>query len=225
MFKSAMRVSSFILLVAFVSHLSAPAMADITGRASVIDGDTIEIRGQRIRLFGIDAPESGQMCLAGHKMFRCGQRAGLALSDKIGRAMVSCSPKDRDRYGRVVAVCHSRGEDLNGWMVSQGWALAYRRYSRDYIKQEKRASASKRGVWVGKFIAPWDWRRGKRLTAAKEKKHGCCLIKGNISRGGRIYHVPGGQYYGRTKITPSRGERWFCSEAEARAAGWRRSKR
>ena len=94
-----------------------------------------------------------------------------------------------------------------------------------YIQQEKQASASRLGVWQGKFIAPWDWRRGKRLTAAKREKGGRCLIKGNISRGGRIYHMPGGQYYSRTKITRSKGERWFCSEAAARAAGWRRSKR
>ena len=108
--------------------------------------------------------------------------------------------------------------------ASTGWAQAYRRYSPDYIRQEDTASRSKVGIWQGEFIAPWDWRRGKRLRA-KTNQPGTCLIKGNISRNGRIYHVPGGRYYSRAKINQSQGERWFCSEAEARAAGWRRSKR
>jgi len=87
------------------------------------------------------------------------------------------------------------------------------------------AERDRLGIWRGDFIAPWDWRRGKRLTAVKEKVQAACLIKGNISRSGRIYHMPGGQYYKRAGITASKGERWFCREAEARAAGWRRSKR
>ena len=85
--------------------------------------------------------------------------------------------------------------------------------------------AARRGIWAGEFVKPWEWRRGKRL-AANDNAVGQCRIKGNISRSGeRIYHVPGGQYYDRTKINPSKGEQWFCSEAEAIAAGWRRLKR
>jgi endonuclease YncB( thermonuclease family) len=210
-----------IFIVASVARAADP----IVGQASVIDGDTLEIHGIRIRLHGMDAPERGQSCFVRGKTFRCGQRASLALSDRIGGAMVSCEPKDRDRYGRVVAVCRSGREDLNAWMVSQGWALAYRRYSKDYIRHEKKASSLKLGVWQGDFIAPWDWRRGRRLKQSKDIKSAGCTIKGNISRSGRIYHMPGGAYYGRTKIVPSKGEKWFCSEAEARAAGWRRSKR
>ena len=137
----------------------------IVGRASVIDGDTIEILGTRIRLYGIDAPERDQLCVVEGNEFRCGQRASFALADKISTSTVMCKPKDHDRYGRVVAVCRSGGEDLNEWMVAQGWALAYRRYSRDYIQQEKQAAASKVGMWKGKFVAPWDWRRGVRTVA------------------------------------------------------------
>ena len=195
----------------------------LAGRASVIDGDTIEIHGQRIRLFGIDAPESGQSCKVRKKRSRCGRASAIALANKIGNRTVQCEQKDIDRYKRIIAVCRASGEDLNGWMVSQGYALAYRRYSADYIRQEESASRSKVGIWQGEFIAPWGWRRGKRLTQTQQP--GACLIKGNISRGGRIYHVPGGQFYGRTKINLSKGERWFCSEAEAQAAGWRRSRR
>jgi endonuclease YncB( thermonuclease family) len=213
---------------------SAVAADAIKGQATVIDGDTIEIHGQRFRLHGIDAPESKQTCFAGGKSYRCGQQAALALSDKINRKLVSCDERDRDRYKRIVAVCSSGSVDLNGWLVFQGWAVAYRRYSKDYVGEEETAKAQGVGIWSGEFVLPWDWRRGKRLSASsaektkgkthEEKEQAECLIKGNVSRSGeRIYHVPGGQNYSRTKITVSKGERMFCSEGEARAAGWQRS--
>ncbi len=123
-------------------------------------------------------------------------------------------------------------------MVSQGWALAYRRYSLDYVDQEADAQAVRRGIWAGEFVPPWEWRRGKRLeTTAPEACTACdlrhkrlfersekCAIKGNINaKGERIYHTPGQQAYNVTRINPARGESWFCSEAEAMAAGWRKA--
>lgn len=210
------------------AQAATPSTDSIIGQASVIDGDTLEIHGTRIRLHGVDAPESNQLCMIQSSKSRCGQRASLALSDKIGGGVVSCTPRDMDRYGRVVAVCHAHGEDLNGWMVASGWAMAYRDYSADYVQQEQRATAAKVGIWQGEFVPPWDWRRGTRLAAeqVEARPSGACDIKGNISSSGeRIYHVPGGEYYPPTKISPSKGERWFCSESEAQAAGWRRSRR
>lgn len=213
-------------LTLFAVTPSTTSADSLVGRASVVDGDTLEIHGTRIRLYGIDAPESGQSCLVKGKQSRCGQHAALALADKIGSRTVTCDPKDRDRYQRVVAVCRAGEEDLNAWMVSEGWAMAYRRYSTDYIREEDTASADKRGIWRGDFVAPWDWRRGKRLAATEAQQPKTCRIKGNISRDGeRIYHVPSGQYYERTRIDTSKSERWFCSEADAQAAGWRRSRR
>ncbi len=89
---------------------------------------------------------------------------------------------------------------------------------------EDDAREAVRGLWRGVFVAPWDWRRGKRLQTAEMPDSGC-LIKGNVSKSGeRIYHVPGGQWYDRTKITPSKGEQYFCTEESARAAGWRRAR-
>lgn len=142
---------------------SPAARAPIVGVASVIDGDTIEIHSVRIRLHGIDAPESRQVCTrpTGER-WRCGQQASLALSDQIGRSTVSCDPRDTDRYGRTVAVCKSRGVDLNGWLVTQGWAVAYRRYSRDYVRAEDQARESRRGIWSGHFDMPWAWRATQR---------------------------------------------------------------
>ncbi len=139
-----------------------PAGPVISGTASVIDGDTIEIHGQRIRLFGIDTPESRQLCERDGKHYRCGQVAALALSDRIGRRPVDCEERDVDRYGRVVAVCSQSGDDLNAWLVRQGYAVAYRRYSLDYVPQEEAAKSERRGMWSGRFVMPWRWRRGER---------------------------------------------------------------
>ena len=212
--------------VALTVCLAVPVHAQISGSASVTDGDTLRIGAQKIRLHGIDAPESKQTCRAGGTTWRCGGAATRALRERIARRPVACDERDRDRYGRIVAVCRVAGEDVNAWMVSQGWAVAYRKYSRDYVSQESAAKSGRRGVWRGEFVMPSRWRRGERLQTAARSGSGVCQIKGNISRSGkRIYHVPGGQWYERTRIDTSKGERWFCSDAEARAAGWRRAKR
>lgn len=212
--------------------LISPALAaePIVGRPSVIDGDTLDIRGTRIRLFGIDAPESGQLCQdAAGKSYRCGQTAALALADRIGEANVSCEARDTDRYGRTVAVCRKGPEDLNAWLVQQGFATAYRRYSAVYVNLEDEARSRKRGLWAGVFDPPSDWRRAKRAGGAETRPQqpisplaGGCQIKGNISgNGDRIYHLPGSRDYERTAITEATGERMFCTEDQAKAAGWR----
>lgn len=222
----AFRPILFLIAIALLTQISSVAVANITGPAKVVDGDTIKVRGTKIRLHGIDAPESAQTCLANGKSYRCGTAATLALTRRIGGKSVSCEERDRDRYGRIVAVCHVSSEDLNGWLVSEGLALAYRRYSTDYVSQEQAAREAKRGLWRGAFVKPWQWRKGKRMAGerAAEAAPGTCRIKGNISRNGkRIYHLPSGRYYAATKIDESKGERWFCSEAEAKDAGWRRS--
>lgn len=134
-----------------------------TGHRLLIDGDTVEIRGERIRLDAIDAPESSQLCEdAANKRYRCGQKSAFALADVIGRSTVSCQPKGRDRYKRVIAVCFKGKTNLNGWMVAQGWAVAYRKYGIDYIPQEDEARLARRGMWVGSFEMPWDWRARSR---------------------------------------------------------------
>ena len=127
----------------------------------------------------------------------------------------------------AIAACTVQGEDIEAWMVTNGWALAYRRYSLDYVDEETTAQDAHVGLWRGKFVPPWKWRRGERLQATTALDSGDgCTIKGNISSSGeRIYHVPGAQHYDRTKISPQNGERWFCTEADAIAAGWRKAKR
>ena len=157
-----------LALVLFFAAVPVTAV-ELAGRASVIDGDTIEIHGQRIPLYGIDAPESAQQCErkpapaeAEGKSWPCGRRAAFALADHIGARTVTCTPKDRDRYGRIVAVCFAGGEDVNAWMVRQGWAIAYRHYSLDYVAAEDAARQAGAGIWAGAFTPPWEWRHGQR---------------------------------------------------------------
>lgn len=139
---------------------SVSAGKALVGVASIIDGDTLDIHGTRLRLHGIDAPESGQMCRDGNdRPWRCGQQAALALSDRIARTPLRCHGQGGDRYGRIIAICYLNGEDINAWMVMQGWAMAYIRYSHDYAHQQTIARAKGWGIWQGTVTAPWDWRK------------------------------------------------------------------
>lgn len=153
--------SAAALMLAGVFHV-AHAQETIAGRASVIDGDTIEIHGERIRLEGIDAPESAQRCQRGQEAWRCGQAAALALDEWLASRPVACKITGKDRYGRHLARCSVNGVDMQAWLVSHGHALAYRRYSTDYVADENRAREAKAGVWSSEFTPPWEWRKNKR---------------------------------------------------------------
>lgn len=138
----------------------------IQGRATILDADTIELmpyKKTRIRLFGIDAPETGQTCWrANGASYLCGKVSAFALADKIGTGPVICKIEDLDtRYNRLVATCYKDDIDLNGWLVSTGNALAYRRYSNRYIQQEEKARLDQAGLWNGAFTNPAEWRRHK----------------------------------------------------------------
>ena len=140
-------------------------MADVTGKPRVIDGDTIHINQTKIRLHGIDAPETRQECYrVDGSPYRYGEAATDALRVLIGADPVRCDGRAYDRYKRLIAVCFIGTKDLNAEMVRLGWALAYRKYSNDYVAAEVDAKSQKVGLWQGRFVAPWDWRRGKRLS-------------------------------------------------------------
>lgn len=206
----------------------------IQGRATVIDGDTISIEGSdaHVRLYGVDAPESDQTCDdASGKRYLCGWRSAQYLADLIGRSRrVTCLELDRDRYGRIVARCVTpQNVVLNAAMVKAGWAIEYRQYSDGrYDREEAEAQAARRGLWEGSFIEPSKWRNGGDRVESERVASGQpagCEIKGNISGSNRIYHLPGQENYAATTIDEGAGERWFCSAAEAEAAGWRSAKR
>jgi endonuclease YncB( thermonuclease family) len=141
---------------------TAPKQQTFTGIPKITDGDTIRIGNTRIRLHGIDAPETKQTCTADGKVWRCGWEATNALANIVGRHWVTCSKRDVDRYVRVVAVCRAGPIELGAWMVSEGLAVAYRRYSMDYVRDEDEARKAGRGVWRGKFVMPWVWRKQTR---------------------------------------------------------------
>lgn len=135
-----------------------PAAAAQTGRATIIDGDTLDVAGVRVRLWGIDAPESRQSCLRVEIAYPCGQLATQHLGALIAGREVTCAPRTRDRYGRMVALCRVANLDLGAAMVRDGWALAYVRYAADYAGVEEEAKAAGRGLWQGTFTTPWKWR-------------------------------------------------------------------
>ena len=130
-----------------------------TGHPRVIHGDTVSVDGERIRVHGIDAPEQKQFCTYNRNKWPCGRESTNALRLIISDNTIECHGKKRDRYQRLIAVCFLRHIDLNAYMVRNGWALAYRRYSKDYISEELEAKVSSSGMWRGDFIPPWDWRK------------------------------------------------------------------
>jgi endonuclease YncB( thermonuclease family) len=162
-----------VLLAAGVAGGAATAPArravlagEITGQARVIDGDTLDVSGIRIRLHGIDAPEARQTCeSAAGVVYLCGAEAAKTLREMIAGRPVRCVDRSRlaDRYGRIIAVCYDdAGRDLNDAMVRAGQAVAYRRYSLDYVEAEDAARAARVGIWSGRFAMPAEWRQDRR---------------------------------------------------------------
>lgn len=149
------------ILFAAACLLSFPAFADdLIGRASIIDGDTLEIHGTRIRLWGIDAPESSQLCRNDESLqYRCGAKAANGLDAFIARRPVDCSPMNLDQYGRTVARCSIDGVDLGAWLVGNGLALDWPTYSKGrYDKVQRDAEHAGRGMWAGSYVEPWLYR-------------------------------------------------------------------
>lgn len=217
-----MRSLAIAVLAAALCFAGPAGAAGLSGSARVIDGDTLAVGDVVVRLHGIDAPESGQWCKDGAgRDFDCGKAATDALSALVAGATVGCAGDEWDRYGRLIAVCHSGGVELNRSMAMSGWAVAFLRYSDAYAADQAAAARARRGLWAGTFEAPWSYRAHRWSVASASAPEPRCPIKGNISAAGRIYHTPYSRAYDRTVVTPSKGERWFCSEAEAIAAGWR----
>jgi endonuclease YncB( thermonuclease family) len=131
-----------IIIAAFlIAALARPSFADVAGPASVIDGDTVVVAGERIRLQGIDAPELHQMCTAYGQPWACGRTSAEWLKEQLNGREIECVGHARDRYGRLLAVCYVGGEDLNERIVREGWALDYRKYSRRTFGRRRRPSA------------------------------------------------------------------------------------
>ena len=201
---------------------STPVFAgELSGKViGISDGDTFTLltsdkQQVKIRLAEIDAPESAQPY---------GNRSKQTLSGLIFSKDVRVAVQTIDRYGRTVGRPYVGDLDVCEEMIRSGAAWVYRQYVIDkgLFDIESEAQAARRGLWAlpeAEQVAPWEWRRGLNNSVERSDN---CNIKGNInSKGDRIYHAPGSRSYGATKINESKGDRWFCSEEEAKAAGWR----
>ena len=147
-------------LLMFLSLWSEALADDLIGQASIIDGDTLEIHGTRIRLWGIDAPESTQLCRGEDSLqYRCGAKAANDLDAFIARRPVNCTPMNLDQYGRTVATCSVGDADLGAWLVHNGLALDWPRYSKGRYEADQRdAERAGRGIWSGSYVEPWLYR-------------------------------------------------------------------
>ena len=221
--------------------------ADIAGVPKIREADQVTIGNTRIRLGGIDAPAVDQLCLNNQgERWTCGAAARDELVKHAGGKNWTCHTRAIDRRGRTVARCEVDGEDIQKWLASNGWALAFVRITRDYEPDEKAAREAKAGMWQGAFIAPWDWRERNKKThilgAVKPPENARaillasasgpvapspdCTIKGNVNTSGEcIYHKPTSRWYAKIKMKIAKGTRWFCSVEEAEAAGCRETRR
>ena len=165
-------MAKFILKVILISCLFQIANAEeIKGLAKIIDGDTVHINSKKIRLEGIDAPEIKQQCKKDFlkisayigfnftKDYSCGVVSKNKLIEKINNTEINCISTSKDRYKRYLATCYKEKINLNKWMVRRGYAVAYKRYSKDYVRDENYARENKLGIWQGKFIRPEKWRK------------------------------------------------------------------
>lgn len=135
------------------------ALVIISGLATVTDGDTLRVQDQIVRLHGIGAPEGRQYCRQDAMPVLCGQMASQHLRALVAGNLVACDGNKPDRYRRLVAICSINGLDIGAQMVSDGWALAYRRYSTEYVDEETAARKSGAGMWSMQFQTPWEWRK------------------------------------------------------------------
>ena len=153
------KILIFNLFFILISLSKVSSGKTIFGKAKVIDGDTIQINKNKIRLHAIDAPETNQTCKKNSKNWNCGVESTNFLKELIDNNKIECITKGKDRYNRFIGVCYKDNLDLNSAMVLNGWAIAYRYYSTDYIEEEEEAKQKKRGIWIGDFEEPYLFRK------------------------------------------------------------------
>ena len=154
-----MKTTILILSLIFLFFSNFVFAKTIIGKPRIIDGDTIHINSNKIRLHGIDAPETKQTCEIDNEDWDCGKQSTKELKNLINNQKVECITNDIDRYNRYVAICYINEININQWMVKNGWAIAYRYYSSDYIVEEKYAQDNKFGIWKSKFVEPYAYRK------------------------------------------------------------------
>ena len=154
-----MKTTILILSLIFLFFSNFVFAKTIIGKPRIIDGDTIHIKSNKIRLHGIDAPETKQTCKNDNEEWYCGKQSTKELKKLINKQNVECVVNDVDVYNRYIAICYIDEININQWMVKNGWAIAYRYYSKDYINEEEYANNNKLGIWKSKFIEPYLFRK------------------------------------------------------------------
>lgn len=198
-----------------------PAAASLQGRAEAVAGDVLRVGNATVRLAGIEAPESQQSCGPPNRRSRCGAAARAALARLVDGRAVTCTTSGTDATGRPLAFCKRGNLDINAELVRQGHVFAETGLFASYASHEREARSAKAGVWAsGDVERPAEF-RAKLWEEAKRRAPDGCPIKGRITGGARIYVLPWSPDYERGRIQKARGERWFCSEQEAVAAGWK----
>jgi endonuclease YncB( thermonuclease family) len=226
-------VAFALVSVRFVLPLEArnwpapvPLNESFAGTARVLDGDTIHVGNTRVRLDGIDAPESAQTCKrATGEDWACGTESTHAMRHLAEGREVTCRNHGLDKYGRTLGTCFVEGRNINMELVKLGLAWAYVKYSTAYTTEEAEARRAKLGVWQGQAMPAWEfrklaWTQGEAQVSEQHGPAGCA-IKGNVTANGHIYHMPWGRWYAQVRIEGHGNKRWFCSETEAQQAGWR----
>jgi len=231
--KRSLRVA--VTVTSLLLSSAAAAQLVFSGVGRVKDGDSIMVGATEVRLYGIDAPELHQTCQRAGQSWACGAEAKEQLAALAGGKRVDCDQVGTDQYQRALARCRVGDLDINRTLVALGYAVAFRRYALDYTSAEESAKVNRRGLWSGTFEMPSEYRHPElarppsppmRRPVARmsprisnSTKNAACRIKGNRNRKGQwIYHLPGMPYYEQT-----RAEDMFCTEAQARAAGYRRA--
>lgn len=224
----ALTISIFVPVEARVWPAPVPLNESFSGLARVIDGDTIEVGVTRVRLDGIDAPESTQTCKrATGEAWPCGTEATRAMRALAEQKTIVCRNHGLDTYGRTLGTCFAGAVNINAELVKLGLAWAYVKYSTAYTTEEAIARRAKAGIWQGEALPAWDFRArqwaGAQTANAAAQAPSECPIKGNVNANGRIYHMPWGRWYGKVRMDGHPEKRWFCTETEAQQAGWRAS--
>jgi endonuclease YncB( thermonuclease family) len=196
------------------------ADAGLKGRATAIAGDRLRVAGTIVRLEGIEAPEVDQTCDGPSGKWKCGGAAKEALSRAVRGRSVSCEVTGKDDAATPTARCAVGGADVAASLVKSGHAFAEAGLFARYGSEESGAKLAKIGLWSGEAERPADY-RAKRWDEAKRKAPEGCPIKGRVSSGARVYVLPWSSSYESVRLSTARGERWFCSEDEAQAAGWK----
>jgi endonuclease YncB( thermonuclease family) len=192
----------------------------LAGRATAIAGDRLKVRDTVVRLDGIEAPDPDQTCDGPNGKWKCGSAAREALSRTVRGRRVACELIGKDAAGTPTARCLVGEADVAGTLVQSGHVFAEQGLFARYGSEERAAKLAKIGLWSGGADRPADF-RAKRWDEAKRQAPEGCPIKGRVASGARVYVLPWSSTYDSVRVSATRGERWFCSEEEAQAAGWK----